>query len=72
MIKRDSMDFCQDRLSPPRLPPRPKRTLGGTNLREPIVEASRSISGSLDSGCFVVEFVGLGEVGDSCGISAGV
>ena len=35
-----------DLLSPPLRPPRPKRTLGGTNFRADIVDASSSTSAS--------------------------
>ena len=41
-----------DRLSPPlRPPPRPKRKLGGTNLRADIVEVRSSTSGSGEEKC---------------------
>lgn len=41
-------DHVQDRLKPPLRPPRPNRTLGGTNLSADIVEARSSISTSGD------------------------
>ena len=40
------LQFDHDLLSPPLRPPRPKRTLGGTNLRADIVDASSSTSAS--------------------------
>ena len=42
--------ILQDRLRPPLRPPRPNLTLGGTNLRDDIVEMSSSTSGSEDGG----------------------
>ena len=42
--------LVQDRLRPPLRPPRPNLTLGGTNLRDDIVETSSSTSGSEEGG----------------------
>ena len=42
--------ILQDRLRPPLRPPRPNLTLGGTNLRDDIVETSSSTSGSEEGG----------------------
>lgn len=42
--------IVQDRLRPPLRPPRPNLTLGGTNLRDDIVETSSSTSGSEEGG----------------------
>ena len=45
-----NIKILQDRLRPPLRPPRPNLTLGGTNLRDDIVETSSSTSGSEEGG----------------------
>lgn len=61
-----------DLLSPPLRPPRPKRTLGGTNLRADIVDVSLSTSASREEERGVLLLIAMLQVaaGDSDGFAA--